>query len=327
MGRKWLTKKLDDFLKGKKSRLFLIYGDPGVGKSAFLANFVKKYREDEECDYKIIDHFCQWKIDKTLDPYRFIQSLSHQLAATFPEYRINIDDNVKDAKSQDPYSLFEKLVIEPVATIRPACTIAIFVDSLDEALNHGSYNIVTLLRDILDNEYKLPPCFKFIVSSRKIEEIIDRLKEYEIYEINADYKENKEDAEAYIKYKIGKLNADTKVNIDAIVRGIESKSEFNSFKSKRVCYSPNQIRGGFSQNDKIGIIEIICCCCMICHITTGIFCINIPKCITICRVHTSVFSAIEDSDRFAYLHYIHIPGTPIVDNGLISKTGNLIFVK
>src|SRR5262249_30251885 len=62
IGRKWLFDRIDQWLRQDESRLFLVTGEPGIGKSAALAALVQ--RCPQVCAY----HFCVADLFDSLDP-------------------------------------------------------------------------------------------------------------------------------------------------------------------------------------------------------------------------------------------------------------------
>jgi hypothetical protein len=75
VGREWLRAHVDAFLQAADRRTFLLSGEPGLGKTAFLAHLVAQR------DY--VHHFISARDLNWLSPEAFAQSVGAQLARRF----------------------------------------------------------------------------------------------------------------------------------------------------------------------------------------------------------------------------------------------------
>lgn len=94
-GREWVFKRIAEWLGDKNgSRVFLLAGGPGTGKTAIAARVVQWHLGNVPSDQfsgllpgcLASFHFCQAGLDSTLSPLTFVQSLSQTLANRYPVY-------------------------------------------------------------------------------------------------------------------------------------------------------------------------------------------------------------------------------------------------
>jgi hypothetical protein len=95
-GRQWVLDAVGRWLATPQdSRIFLLTGDPGTGKTAIAARIVQLHRGDPEAGTVTgvaagvlsAYHFCQASSTDTISPLDFVTSLAHSLAHRHPEYR------------------------------------------------------------------------------------------------------------------------------------------------------------------------------------------------------------------------------------------------
>src|SRR6266567_3315837 len=90
-GREWVFDCFSTWLQATTSHAFLITGEPGSGKSTLAARLVQISAGETsitpipclETHCLPYTHFCQARFDKPLDPLRFVEGLSWQLANRF----------------------------------------------------------------------------------------------------------------------------------------------------------------------------------------------------------------------------------------------------
>ena len=137
-GREWLFDEIDAWRALPNERALLIKGDPGIGKSAIVAELVHQNRGGQVLAY----HCCRYDRRDTLQPARFVQSLAAMIASRIPEYESRLgDQEIAEALStsrceEDPLGAFEDGILEPLNTLEPPQEGIryILVDALDEAL-------------------------------------------------------------------------------------------------------------------------------------------------------------------------------------------------
>jgi hypothetical protein len=206
-GRDWVFAAIANWLRDPSaSRVFLLVGGPGTGKSAIAARLVQASLGEvvvPGLDAGFLDHahFCQAGRDSTLSPLTFVQELSEDLANRYPEFyaalqrngsqqvvinaQINVGGNVGanaqlnnstieritlQIRGGDARPLFDQLVRIPLVALcaaRPDVSVRILVDSLDESLTfHPTENIAQLLKLARD----FPPQVRFVLTGRSNED-------------------------------------------------------------------------------------------------------------------------------------------------------------
>jgi hypothetical protein len=182
VGREWLTAKVDDFLNdpGRKSGIFLLVGEAGVGKTAFMAHLVKERRYL----HLFAEHL---KGDANLQ--RAMQSLGSQLVT---RYQI---EPYKDHNTLPQLSVFpdflEKLLRLAANTLAKGEQIVIVCDGLDEAGTALNGNVFGLPDTLPENVYLL-------LSQRPVS---TKLPNFETHKetIEAQGPENLHDMETYLQ--------------------------------------------------------------------------------------------------------------------------------
>ncbi|TFK67494.1 hypothetical protein BDN72DRAFT_751491, partial [Pluteus cervinus] len=110
--------------------LMWVYGSEGVGKSAF-AKWLAQYFDERE---QLAASFFFFHHGRGRNHIRkFIPTIAHQIASSFPSAKQRIVEALRDPNSLDEMALkwqWENLVLKPLASInRP---ILLVIDGLDE---------------------------------------------------------------------------------------------------------------------------------------------------------------------------------------------------
>ncbi len=219
IGRTWLIKDIEHWLKEKSSRLMFITGNPGTGKTALMAKLIHIF------PHVAAYHFCISKYEISLVPERFIQSIAAQLATQIEPYREVISHlNIESITSLDTSSMFKLLLIEPLSKISVDNDHIIIIDGLDEALYYGSNNIVKLLHEWLD---ELPGWIKLVITSRKVISILSLFDFYKPYEIEVNRTDNRKDIKDYALVMLQQYSGDVYTNdrLNEVAKEIADRSE------------------------------------------------------------------------------------------------------
>jgi WD40 repeat protein len=198
-GREWLFRQIEDWRTHRGERALLITGDPGVGKSALVAQMV--HQDPRVLAY----HCCQAGEPETLRPDRFVRSLAAQIASRLPAYASALGSTaVEEALALDPVSAFAGGILTPLEAIpHPADDIRyVLIDALDEALAHsGSLNIVAVLASQLN---RLPGWLRLVATTRKEQEVMRRgeLSGLRAWEISAEDDRNLDDIERFLAHRL-----------------------------------------------------------------------------------------------------------------------------
>lgn len=208
-GREWLFDEIDAWrATSRAQQVLLITGDPGVGKSAIVAELVHHNVGGQVIAY----HCCQSDTRATLEPWRFVRSVAAMLASRLPEYASQLDiPAVRDILSeescrQDPGSAFERGILTPLETVlAPEEGVRyILIDALDEALTAtGGGTIVDLLSSRLS---RLPGWLRIVATTRKEPAVLHQLQGLPARELRADDPHNLDDLKRYMRRRLATPN-------------------------------------------------------------------------------------------------------------------------
>ncbi len=121
VGRDWLFDKIDAWrVANVRERALLIKGDPGTGKSAIVAELVHRNPHGQVLAY----HCCQWDVQETLQPWRFVRSIAAMIASKLDTYATMLSEPaIKEALSEsncksDPSAALERGVMTPLQKLQ-----------------------------------------------------------------------------------------------------------------------------------------------------------------------------------------------------------------
>jgi WD40 repeat protein len=235
-GREWLFEQIERWrADARRHRALLITGDPGIGKSAIVAQLVHVNPGGHLLAY----HCCRADTPQTLRAGRFVRGIAAMIASQLDGYAAQLDDPKVEAAlsegrcDEDPASAFEEAVLNPLHALHvpPGGTRYLLVDALDEALTlRECPTIVHLLsRDRLD---RLPGWLKVLATTRKEPDVLDRLRGLGAEEIRADDPRNLSDIERFISHSLGQPSLAERLENhgiapEAVIRRLRHKSEGN----------------------------------------------------------------------------------------------------
>ncbi len=202
VGRTWLFGRIDAWLADHDDeRALLVLGDPGVGKTAIMAQLAF----DERCGPILAAHFCRTDRQDTCDPLKFAMHVAGSLADRLPAYRERVAMKTRDRDAAAP-QFWEEVVVEPLNRIEPPTdrTHLLLVDALDEALlrSPASGSIVELLGRTVS---MLPSWVRVVCTSRKDSLVIERLSALRATQMEAGGEPNRRDIRLYAEAKLAKI--------------------------------------------------------------------------------------------------------------------------
>ena len=196
IGRAWVKDRVDAWLDNPDgTKICFVYGDPGIGKSAFAAHYTH-YNGRVAASI-----FCDYNNTQFNHPKSVIQTLAFLLACRLPDYRISLMDALNHANDLGLYNeseLFDLLLAQPlsVGTVDGNReTMCILIDGLDES---GDRNVLTeVLTKYAD---RLPKWLRILTFSRKMEIITGLSGGADSIDLTCGQEENKADIRAYFDY-------------------------------------------------------------------------------------------------------------------------------
>jgi WD40 repeat protein len=235
-GREWLFQRIDAWRADPgRQRALLITGDPGIGKSAIVAQLVHLNPGGQVLAY----HCCRADTPETLRPSRFIRGLAGMIASQLDAYASQLDNpQVENALAEsrcetDAASALEEGILNPLHRVpTPAGgTRYLLIDALDEALavREGPSIVNLLSPSRLD---RLPGWLRIVATTRKEPDVLRRLSGLRAEEIRADEPRNLDDLERYLARRLGQPRfqeslQSSGVSAEDAIRGLREKSGGN----------------------------------------------------------------------------------------------------
>lgn len=235
-GRDWLLADIAAWQAAGQPRALLVRADFGVGKSAMMAELVRRNPGGTIAAH----HFCQHDTQATLDAGVFVQSIAAQLARSLPGYRALVEGD--PALQQrlalapaDAASAFEAAVLAPLARLAtPPAPRLLLVDALDEALEldadsaRRGGSIVALLAS---RARRFPPWLLVLATTRSNPQVLVPLQHaFGPKEIDAESADNRQDLQRYVLRRaqrgplLGRLRA-AGLDPDALANLLAARSQ------------------------------------------------------------------------------------------------------
>lgn len=229
-GREWITTPIMNWITDDKdSRILLLTGEMGIGKTALSTCILKSLHEPK------VYHFINFKIPEKSSPERLIYNLCYQLCKKIEEFKLlilalpleEIISHKGDRKGTSILSLLDVLVLQPLSRseIKDKYRIIIIIDALDEIRrsenNYITDDFISALAQVLD---KLPESIKLILTSRPEQEIIGLLRTAKRMELLRNSEGNIRDIKEFISKGMKDLIQDPGV-FEKVSQGILQKSE------------------------------------------------------------------------------------------------------
>ena len=198
IGRTWVKSRVDAWLDNPDgTKICFVYGDPGIGKSAFAAHYTH-YNGRVAAAI-----FCDYNNTQFNHPRSVIQTLAFLLACRLPDYRISLIDALDHGNDLGLYNeseLFDLLLAQPlsVGTVDGNReTMCILIDGLDESGDRDRNVLTEVLTKYAD---RLPKWLRILTFSRKVEIITGLSGGADTIDLTGGLEENKTDVWAYFDY-------------------------------------------------------------------------------------------------------------------------------
>ncbi len=246
-GREWVFSKIRSWLADPDaSRVFLLTGWAGTGKSAIAAKICKNWQEVKAF------HVCVHDDSEKRNPRRAVRTLAYQLGTSIPEYRERLLRDVRwDAlKDANAVALFDELFVTRLSGLQfpGSAPCLILVDALDEATCDGANEIAALISSGFKHT---PSWLRLLVTTRPLENITARLSgivfsDKNSIELRPDHAENKKDIRQYVTAQLEGM-ADDRQTLQNAVDAIAQRSEGVFLYAHWVC---SELKGGSLKLDQ-----------------------------------------------------------------------------
>ncbi len=185
VGRRWVFDLIDRFVAEKPRGYFLLLGDPGIGKTALMAEMVKRHRH--------VHHF-NVRADGINRPDTFLANVCSQLIATY-----GLAHSFLPPEATSDGRFLKRLLDQVSAKLRADGGKAVLlVDALDEAdetLLPGGVNSLFL-------PSTLPAGVYVIATSRRTSPPLHIECEQQVFELDQDVDGNLADVKEYVESRV-----------------------------------------------------------------------------------------------------------------------------
>jgi WD40 repeat protein len=252
VGREWLFERIRNWRAKGTNRFMLITGDPGIGKSAIVAEMV------EHCEKMgVIAWFCcRWEQPDQLAPRVFVEAIAASLAEHLPAYTQALKapelqsllEKAQTSREIGPRTLFEQLVLSPLIKLTDPLfeSRLILIDALDESLAVPE-GIVDLLAATLD---QWSQWLRVIATTRDYPEVRRRLQGMQAEILRAGGAENLTDLADYVA---GRRGLSSKSSGDPIYNGVLNVAQGNFLIAKALL---DEIDAGHLHVEKFLNVEL-----------------------------------------------------------------------
>lgn len=258
IGRKWLFDEVADWMSSGTEPALLITGDPGVGKSAFVAEMI--YRNPDDI---LAYHICSADDPETLQPSALIRNLAGMIAKELPGFASMIAEvrfrHLFDSETinEKPAHVFEHGVIAalrelPAPPRSPRC---IVIDGLDEALPSSSAvpNIPALLSSQTE---RLPRWVRLIATTRNDADVLNRLSTLRAKRIDAQGQNNLHDIDAFLAMRLASsrfatLLSSSAISLDLVRSKLRTSADGNFLYASQALKDIERGRYSFERLDEL----------------------------------------------------------------------------
>ena len=232
VGREWLLEKCKAWAQDSTvaRRLFVILGEAGTGKTAFIRHLAS----DAELVRSV--HVCVYDRPSTRTAKDTLKDLAYVLAGNNPSYfEFLKSENLEKIKEMSIDGLFEYLFLEP---LRTECgKYLLIIDGLDEL--EESNGLVPLMKLFRQYSDQINPNISFLLTTRPDEYIVEHLrkiaggKPLDSVTLNKDA--SREDLLLYIERKLNSLGAYSETLRDKILDACDGNFEYLSLLFKEAA--------------------------------------------------------------------------------------------
>jgi hypothetical protein len=202
VGRDWLLARLDAWLQTDR-RCFLIEAEPGSGKTALVAELVRRNPGGRILAY----HFCNALKPDTVNARMFVRYLAAMLCGTVSAYaqRLRHSEELLNAlQSNDPTTMLSQGVLAALRHVPMDGAHYLIVDALDEAAavadgTASEMSIPQLLSQALGD---FPLWLKLVVTTRRDDRVVPRFQQAERCFLGESIAAQREDLRQYVEDRV-----------------------------------------------------------------------------------------------------------------------------
>ena len=193
--RTWMREQVDQWLDDPEGdKLLVIYGDPGIGKSAFAAHYAHYNGRTAAAV------FCERGQDALNSPEAVIETLAYKLACRLEDYREYLASFLtgrNPISEMNADELFEVLLAAPLSSLINGNRGAecILIDGIDET---GTVDQNVLASVIQKYAQRLPEWLRILVLTRNVPAVRNWFTDAGYINLSAAGKENLADIELFI---------------------------------------------------------------------------------------------------------------------------------
>jgi hypothetical protein len=199
--RKWFFDDFEKWLHDTKSRVMILNGGPGVGKSVLSAKLCDLYEESGQlagC------HFCDFRTSDYRDPLKILQSLASQMCDNVHGFRDKLTEALSREHSRDSLSdAFRVLLNDPLHALDRTEPMLIVVDALDESKTSTKSEFLDLIADEFS---QLPKWIKIFISTRPELKVREKLEHLNWVEINPHHNQHNRDLGQFIQRHLANIS-------------------------------------------------------------------------------------------------------------------------
>lgn len=171
-GRERVLGFMDPLLLREECEWVVVSGPPGVGKTAILSHYVRRFGQDQPGSgngsigraYRVPHHFVRRSVHDWDQPHSIVKNLSAQLSLLFPS------QTALDVREPERFAEQLRLVSERVLS-KTRSKLILIVDGLDQLRLHRRENLSAVFPE------RLPPHVTFLVSLRHEPQLLRWFKE------------------------------------------------------------------------------------------------------------------------------------------------------
>jgi hypothetical protein len=210
VGRDWVLSRIEDWLPSNR-RCFLIEAEPGSGKTALVAEMVRRNEGGRVLAY----HFCNALKPDTVNTRLFVRFLAAMLCGTVSAYAKQLrrsEELVSALKSNDPITMLSQGVLAALHGIPIEGTRYVLIDALDEAIgNFDNAGQITIPQLLAQASEEFPSWLKLVATTRRDGRVLPLFQHAERCFLGGSVAAQREDLRNYVERRFAELDLGTTV--------------------------------------------------------------------------------------------------------------------